>query len=371
MRIAMLANAASVHTVRWANALAERGLQIELISLEKAAPSLTPKVVCHELSMPRPWGYYLAAGKTWRLLRESQPDLLHAHYASGYGTLARRCLYRPAILSVWGSDVYKFPRKSPLHRRLVRKNILSADRVFSTSKAMAEEAVRVCGSLAQLSITPFGVDTELFYPHSGPRLTQSIVIGTVKTLRLIYGVDTLVRGFALCRQQIAHAGLVELADRMRLKIVGDGPERAALERLVAEVGVAPVTQFSGAVPYDRVIEMLHELDVYVAVSRSESFGVAVLEASAVGLPVVVSNVGGLPEVVKKDKTGLIVPPDNPEALAAELSRLVTDTALRQKLGDAGRHYVVENYRWEDCVSRMIELYEEVVGKSVGVTRFAA
>ncbi len=371
MKITMLANAASVHTVRWANALAERGLQIELISLEKAAKSLTPKVVCHELSVPRPWGYYLATGKTRRLLRESRPDLLHAHYASGYGTLARLCRYRPTVLSVWGSDIYKFPHKSPLHRRLVRKNIHSADHVFSTSKAMAEETLRICGHVAHLSITPFGVDTELFCPQVEPRWTRPIVIGTVKTLRPVYGVDTLIRGFALCRRQIAHGGLVELADRMQLKIAGDGPERAALERLAAEEGVAPITQFCGAVPHDRVTEMLHELDVYVAVSRSESFGVAVLEASAVGLPVVVSDVGGLPEVVKEDKTGLIVPPNNPEALAAELSRLVADAALRQRLGNAGRHYVVENYRWEDCVSRMIELYEEVVGNSVGVTRSAA
>jgi hypothetical protein len=93
----MLANAASVHTVRWANALVERGLRVELISLERAAASLSPKVVCHELNLHRPWGYYLAAGKTRRLLLNSRPDLLHAHYASGYGTLARLCRYRPMI----------------------------------------------------------------------------------------------------------------------------------------------------------------------------------------------------------------------------------------------------------------------------------
>jgi glycosyltransferase involved in cell wall biosynthesis len=225
--------------------------------------------------------------------------------------------------------------------------------------------------MIQPSITPFGVDTTLFHPRVQPRQSEAITIGTVKTLRPVYGVDTLVRGFALCRRQVAQSGCAELADQLRLKIVGDGSERAALERLASDLKIAAVTQFSGAVPHDRVNEMLHELDIYVAVSRSESFGVAVLEASAAGLPVVVSHVGGLPEVVQHDRTGLIVPPDNPEALAAELSRLVANAALRQKLGDAGRCFVVENYRWEACVSRMIELYREILGRRTSAVRSAA
>ena len=371
MRITLLANAASVHTIRWANALAERGLQMELISLESAAESLSPNVSYHGLNIPRPWGYYLAVRKTRRLLRECRPDLLHAHYASGYGTLARLCRFRPTILSVWGSDIYSFPRKSPLHRRLIKQNVRSVERVFSTSKAMAEETQRLCGPLANLSITPFGIDTELFHPRAEQRSTGPIVIGTVKTLRPVYGIDMLVRGFSLCRRQLVRGGQTHLAERLLLRIVGTGPERAALERLAAEWGVALVTQFSGAVPHSLVPEMLRELDIYVAVSRSESFGVAVLEASAVGLPVVVSHVGGLPEVVQNGQTGLIVPPDNPEALAAELTRLVQDAALRQRLGEAGRRRVVEQYRWEDCVTRVIELYQETVGQQLRVTRSAA
>ncbi len=83
MRICMLANAASIHTVRWANALSERGLQIELMSLEKASKKLSASITCHRLRIPRPIGYLLAAREARRLLQQCRPNLLHAHYASG------------------------------------------------------------------------------------------------------------------------------------------------------------------------------------------------------------------------------------------------------------------------------------------------
>lgn len=371
MRIALLANAASVHTVRWANALSERGLQIELLSLEMPSKELSANVVCHQLHFSRPLGYFLAAKEARRILQERRPNLLHAHYASGYGTLARLCRFVPTILSVWGSDIYCFPRKSPLHRHLIRQNVRHADRVFSTSKAMAEETLRLCGPLENLSITPFGIDTERFRPGTAPRSTDDLVVGTVKTLRPVYGIDTLIRGFALCREQLASKGKSRLANRLKLKIVGDGPEQARLARLAAELGVASVTDILPAVPHRRVPEMLHELDIYVAVSHSESFGVAVLEASAAGLPVIVSHVGGLPEVVQDRQTGMIVPPNDPEALAVELTRLVENAPLRRQLGERGHQHVLKNYCWDDCVSKVVELYEETVNQHIPKTRCAA
>jgi len=364
MRITLLANAASVHTVRWANALSDRGLQIELLSLERPSKQLSVNVKFHQLPFPRPLGYFMAAMKARHLLRQFCPGLLHAHYASGYGTLARLCRFRPTILSVWGSDIYRFPRKSPLHRHLVRQNIRHADQVFSTSEAMAEETQRLCGPLDNLSITPFGIDTDLFHPQTTLRSSEKIVIGTVKTLRPVYGIDTLIHGFALCKQKLARGGNAELADRLWMKIVGSGPERAALENLAIKKGVAAATEFVPAIPHHQVPTVLHELDVYVAVSRSESFGVAVLEASANGVPVVVSNVGGLPEVVQDQRTGLIVPPDDPEALSDSLSLLVKNSALRSQLGERGRKHVLQHYCWDDCVTRVIKLYQRTAKQRI-------
>lgn len=141
---------------------------------------------------------------------------------------------------------------------------------------------------------------------------------------------------------------------LRLCIVGDGPDRAALQALAQLLQLQQRVDFAGAVPHDAVPAALRRLDIYAAPSRldSESFGVAVVEASACGLPVVVSDAGGLPEVVVEGQTGLVVPRENVPALAEALRRLVLDTGLRERLGVAGRAHVQATYEWGHCVDLM-------------------
>ena len=94
-------------------------------------------------------------------------------------------------------------------------------------------------------------------------------------------------------------------------------------------------------------------------SRAEAFGVAALEAQACGLPVVASNVGGLPEVVRDGETGLLVPPEAPQALAAALMTLIQDPQLRADMGRNGREWVLERYEWRHNVDEMLGIYERV------------
>ena len=113
----------------------------------------------------------------------------------------------------------------------------------------------------------------------------------------------------------------------------------------------------------RVPDFLRSFDIYAAPSRldSESFGVAILEASACGVSVIVSDAGGLPEVVADGVTGLIVPRDDPEALARALERLALDPELRARMGRAGRERVEQLYSWPKCVDRMVDIFRKVGG----------
>jgi glycosyltransferase involved in cell wall biosynthesis len=185
-----------------------------------------------------------------------------------------------------------------------------------------------------------------------------LVIGTVKTLTPKYGIDVLIRAFA----RLTASGLRPDA---HLLIVGDGPERPALEALAVASGVAPRVQFIGAVGHAQVPQWLQRMDIYVAASRddSESFGVAVLEASACAVPVVVSDAGGLPEVVQHQVSGLVVPRDDSVALADALATLVASPELRQRMGVAGRQRVIDHYDWPRCVDTMLDSYEALLASS--------
>ena len=363
MKIVLLSGASSIHTNRWANGLSGAGHEVHVVTQQLPVDPFDPAVRVHQFPYRGLLGYFTMVPNVRRLLREIKPDILNAHYASGYGTTARLVNYHPWLLSVWGSDVYDFPHKSPLHKWLVRKNLRAADKVASTSDCMAEETRTLTPELTDIAITPFGVDVDHFRSDEfvGEKANSNIVIGTVKTMAPKYGISTLLRAFSVLRERL----LIDqpyIGERLLLRLVGDGPQMYELQQLAHELGVASVTEFVGRVPHSRVLEELAKLDVYVALSDSdsESFGVAIIEAGAAGLPVVVSDAGGLPEVTVDGVTGFVVPRNNPASAADAIRRLVLDKGLRKQMGEAGRAHVAKNYAWSACIDQMVTVYKQVI-----------
>jgi len=310
-------------------------------------------------------GYFLARSAARRCLQAFQPDIVNAHYATGYGTLARLAGFRPIALSVWGSDVYAFPTKSRLHRAWVTSNVRAANAVFSTSHAMANRVLELAPDVATPAVTPFGVDTALFRPGTSRPAMDRIVFGTVKSLAPVYGIDRLIRAFAASLYEV-RVDSPALADRMYLRIAGAGPELSALRALAEALGIAERTTFAGALPHRDVPQFLDGLDVFVALSRQESFGVAVLEASASGCAVVATDVGGLPEVVVPGETGVLVSDKNAvDGATHAFAQLVRDPSRRVRMGQAGRAFVTRNYDWNTCIRVMEANYRAVVGGTAG------
>lgn len=363
MRVALLGPANSIHLQRWAHALVERGLSVCVISQQRCERALLP-ASAEVVWLPHEGvrGYFLNALPLRRMLARWRANLLHAHYASGYGTTAALCGFRPLLLSVWGSDVYDFPYEGALKARLLRWNLRRATVIASTSHAMAGQVRRLLQEHApeEILVTPFGVDVARFVPAPrGPARAPQLTIGIVKLLAPKYGVDLLLRAFAgvLYDENVRKAGL-----DCRLLVVGGGPQRAELEALAKQLGITPRTTFAGQVAHADVPAWLNRLDIYVAPSRldSESFGVAVIEAGACGVPVIVSDAGGLPEVVRDGETGLVVPREDVPGLQAALVRLLLDPGLRDRLGQAARIHVAREYEWQHCVSLMERCYARVL-----------
>lgn len=353
MRILLLSAASSVHTLRWANAFAAAGHETHLVTQHEQLRGYRGVAGIHQLPHMSGAGYLLNGFRLRRLVRELKPDVVNAHYATGYGTLAGSVKDMPVVLNVWGSDVYSFPEKSSLHRWLLRRNLRAAHRLVSTSEAMADRVCALLPGLHRPTVVPFGVETTTFSPRAGDGPHDGIVIGTVKTLANEYGIDILIEAIALLVQRPG-------TEHVRLRIVGGGPDADELARLVARLGIGSRVKFVGPVAHERVPDELRGLDVYCALSREESFGVAVIEASACGLPVVVSDAGGLPEVVVDGVTGAVVPRNDAVAASEVLARLVGSAELRARWGRAGRARVIERYEWGACVDRMVEVLHRAV-----------
>src|ERR1051326_927110 len=134
MRLCYLASATSIHTAKWLNYFSSKGHHVDILSFEPAR-NVDASVQVHLLGSKWPLRihYFSHGPAVRRLLTRIQPDILHAHYASGYATLGRLARFHPYVVSVWGSDVFDFPKKSVVHRYIIRQNLNSADRVCSTS----------------------------------------------------------------------------------------------------------------------------------------------------------------------------------------------------------------------------------------------
>ncbi|MGE8659814.1 MAG: glycosyltransferase family 4 protein [Achromobacter sp.] len=359
MKIALLGPAHSIHMIRWANGLADRGVDTHVLSLTHDDGAYDPRVSLHRLPWGSPQGYLLAAPALRRALRAIGPDLLNTHYATGYGTLARLAGFTPSLLSAWGSDIYAFPYKSGLHRRILRGNLEQATAVAVTGQAMARQVSQFTGR--PVHITPFGIDTERFSPapQATPTDDRPIVIGTVKALETTYGIDILLQAFAQLVVTLA-AQAPATASRLMLKIYGSGSQAQALQAMATRLGIADRTQFLGHIAHSEVPGALRELDVYVALSRMDSFGVAILEACSCGIPVVVSDADGPAEIVVDGMTGFIVPRLDAGAAAERLRQLVLDPTLCGQLGAAGRAHVQMHYSWQASLDSMLGAYQNTL-----------
>lgn len=358
-KLALLANAASSHTQKWAVHLARRGWEIKVFSfLPSEIPGvevvLIPKVIGGKADA------ILRSQWVRKRLKAWQPTLVHAHYATSFGLLGALSGQHPYLISAWGSDIFSFPKSSFLNRNLLKWILSRADQLCSTSHIMAQEMMHYIPANQALEIIPFGVDVERFSPRSelesgleSPSKKQ-VTYGVAKYLYEIYGLDLLLRAFAIVSER--HPGQV------RLRLAGEGPEQGKLQRLASELQIEGELDWVGSLKNDQVADFYRSLDIVVIPSRQESFGVTAVEGAACGLPVIASRVGGLPEVVVERETGLLVPAEDVAALAEAMERLLLAPEERKRLGVAGRAFVLERYDWEKNVTQMERVYARLLNR---------
>lgn len=202
------------------------------------------------------------------------------------------------------------------------------------------------------------VDTDRFHPATVPVPLDSVYrrhldglpedrirLGFIGGLHPYKGVRDL------------EAALSRTDAECRLIVAGEGPDRTLLERRCGERAV-----FLGAVPYEQIPALYHEMDVLVVPSHTEGLPRVVLEAQATGTPVVATNVGGIPEVVSDGETGLLCEPHRPDLLATAIDRLADDPRERERLGSNGRDAVVATYTWEAVYDRYERYLAQIVGR---------
>jgi len=291
-------------------------------------------------------------------LADARPDVVHNHMfrAEIVGTKAVIALAtaghrRPWVVSTVHSSRVRAPEDLEQLRRLTP----SMDRLIVVSKAIDRKVVEEGRQGAKRVLIYNGVDLER-YDHQEPCCTlreeygmapDSPIVGVVGRLELEKGHPTLLEAWPMVLEQVPNAYLL---------IVGEGSRQDALRQIAREQGIAHHVIFTGR--RDDIPAITAALDVAVLPSYREAQGLTILEAMAMSRPVVASNVGGIPEMVEDGVTGLLVPPHNPPALAAALTRILIDHPFADTLARAGHDLVHDRFCVQLMVNAVQELYDE-------------
>ncbi len=285
-----------------------------------------------------------------RIIEREQPDLVHIHTWKA-GFLGRLAAHRQGIPSLYTAHMWHFGPSVPLTWRIMGPKLERIASKWSESTIAVSDSGKAFAAQYRIA------DPSRIVPiHNGipdlpgrccPGANEIPVVVMVARFTPFKDHETMLRAFALVKRPA------------RLRLIGDGPTRGDIERLIAELGIADRVELLG----DRgdVAQQLCAADIFVLASHTEHLPISILEAMRAGLPVIASHVGGVPELVVHGKTGWLVPAESISELARTLNDLIDDQEKRASFGRASRLWYEKHFLLGRMLDRTRELYAKILG----------
>ncbi len=380
-------------------ALAERGHQVHMVCADvperlrahvnEKKESQRPGLLFHQVPveeylLPNMGSYPLALAVCLaQITREQGLDIWHLHYGVPHAVsafLGQALLSHPtasampdgvpfssqmrplarSVVTLHGTDVTGVGQRPSL-REIHRFSLMACDALTVPSQFLQQAAYDLLQLPRELpiSVIPNFVNTEVFAP-AGPRSGSSaaarpFTLCHASNFRPLKRIEDVIAIFAAVKRQTARS--------VRLLLIGEGPERPRMEALVTSLGLSGDVQFRGAQP--TLTASLHESDVFLLPSQSESFGLAALEALSSGVPVVASRVGGLPEVIAEgdEETGFLFPVGDVAGMAGGILILIADPQRHARMAQRARRAVLARFQRPQRVADYEALYRRILATS--------
>jgi colanic acid/amylovoran biosynthesis glycosyltransferase len=313
-----------------------RGLRFAL-SLGRGGPART--LLC--------FFYYAEALILSRWLQRQSLDHLHVHFASQAATVALILTHIAPVnlsITVHGPDEFFDVPGFYLVEKIAAARFITCISFFAQSQLMK---LTPGTQWHKFDIARLGVDCNHFSPRlSRPSSPDCFEILSVGRLVPAKGQRVLIE---------AAAQLIRDGRQIRLRFVGDGPDRKQLEDLVKQKGLVSQIRFEGSINQDRIQEFYMATDIFAMASFAEGIPVVLMEAMAMGIPCVATSINGIPELIRDGIDGLLVAPSDVQGLALALARLMDENTLRETLGKAGRLRIQQNYELSKSADRIAAL----------------
>jgi len=290
-------------------------------------------------------------GNALERLHEAEPfELVHAHYALPSGAAALEFTERhglPLAISVHGGDVFGPLVSTPTARSRIAEVLRRASLVLCNSRGTLERCATLTGSAERMTVVHLGAEA----PETlGPKSDEPTIATLAHVIPRKRHAD-VVRALAV---------LAGRYPQMRYLIIGEGPERPALERLAAQLGVAARLDWAGQIDHEDALRELSRCHAMVMPSVDEAFGVAYVEAMACGVPAIgCRGESGPEEIAALGEGMLLVQPKDPDALADTVTKALEDDG---GLAAAARATAAENFSWERCGRDTVAAYERAIAE---------
>lgn len=304
-----------------------------------------------------------------RIIKNERPDIINAHTPAPFisDVAARICNNIPFILT-YHNDLTKgnifLNLLCKLYYFVIGNDTLNiSDKIIATSKYYAQNSTYLKKYFKELGIVPPGVDVLKFNLNVNKGYLKkkygnhhfALFVGQLDKSHIHKGINYLLDAISLVKKEF---------ENIVLLVVGKGDNIKNYKNYAQKLSIEKNVIFTGFVPIDKLPEYYAGSNVTIlpSLNNSEGFGMVLIEAGACGKPVIGTSVGGIPLVVSDQKTGLLVPPKDSEALAKAIIKILKDPKLAKKMGENGYKKAKENFTWEKQINTTKELIEKILEK---------
>ena len=312
MKILLLADAAHIHTHKWASYLASRGHELEIISFRPATLDYA-RVHYIDTGAVRTeggnWHYLLGLPAARRCILQMAPDFLFCHYLSSYGLIGALLKSSfPLVIRLQGTDILVTPDRSPLYRLMARYALARSDLIMVAAAHMKQRVQQLVGVSKRIIVMPIGADLQKFN-QAGPSKCKKFTCISNRRLDKNSNIDLLLEAIARIRQ---------VQSGVHLTIVGDGPLKSDLESIVHRLDLSSWVTFLGQVPNDAMPDLLRKHFLYLSATSSDGTSNSLLEAMACGTFPIVSDIPANQPWISSGINGFLVPLNRPDLLAQRI-----------------------------------------------------
>ncbi len=298
--------------------------------------------------------------KSSKILRNKNIDIIHHMFPAVYNqsfnilALLGKTRRKPFVFGPISAHLHPRPPDErmlmKISSKLHMRTIQMSDIVIAITQEVGELYSRIVDE-DKIWVIPLGVDIEMFKPLERQRRRLNFEILFAGFLYKLKGVEYLLRAIPT---------VIKEYPNIKLRIIGEGPEKGNLIKLAEKLEIRDKVIFQGFVPHVEIARYYQNCDIFCFPTLGEPFGKAILEAMACGKPVIASNIGGPSRLIEDGKTGFLVPPKKPGAIAEKILSLVSDFSKLRRMGMKARRVILEKYSWNRIASLYHKLYSSLL-----------